>query len=61
VCFQEDSKAIQVKLFGKIKIFLADQKQFPVPSEEELKRIDEGFCNAHVTFGLTSQWWDLSI
>jgi hypothetical protein len=32
-----------VKLFGKIKIFLADQKQFPIPSEEELKRIDEGY------------------
>ena len=40
---QEDSKEIQVKLFGKIKIYLADQKQFPVPSEAELKRIDSGY------------------
>jgi hypothetical protein len=39
---QEDSKRIQVKIFGKIKIYLADQKQFAVPSEAELKRIDSG-------------------
>ena len=39
---QEDSKQIQVKAFGKIKIYLADQKQFAVPSESELKKIDAG-------------------
>jgi hypothetical protein len=30
---------MQVKMFGKIKIYLADQSRFPVPTEEELVEV----------------------
>ena len=39
---QEDSKEIQVKMFKKVKIYLADQKQFPIPNEEEMLKLGEG-------------------
>ena len=39
---QEESKEIQVKTFKKVKIYLADQKQFQMSSDEELRRLSEG-------------------
>jgi len=35
----EEAK-IQVKLFGKVKIYLADQSKFEVPDEQALEKLD---------------------
>jgi hypothetical protein len=36
-----EEKAISVKLFGKVKIYLADQSKFEVPDEEALRTLEE--------------------
>ena len=35
-----EEKAISVKLFGKVKIYLADQSKFEVPDEEALRALE---------------------
>mmetsp|Transcript_47014 Transcript_47014/g.147275 ORF Transcript_47014/g.147275 Transcript_47014/m.147275 type:complete len:182 (-) Transcript_47014:184-729(-) len=36
----EDSERIQVKIFGKVKIYLADQRKFQIPNADELTKLD---------------------
>ena len=38
-----EEKTINVKLFGKNKIYLADQTKFDVPNEAELEALEAGW------------------
>lgn len=38
-----DEKTINVKLFGKNKIYLADQSKFDIPSDAELQALEAGW------------------
>jgi hypothetical protein len=40
IVLDRSAGSLQVKMFGKIKIYLADQSKFPVPTEEELVEVD---------------------
>jgi hypothetical protein len=37
-----EEKTITVKLFGKVKIYLADQAKFKIPDEASLVALDNG-------------------
>ena len=39
---QEQSDEIQVKVFKKIRIYLADQSKFLVPSESDILKLNQG-------------------